>query len=112
MSIVQDTIQNDAGEDITIYIEVDTQPVDHWNDTRGIADQAQNAQDAFKKATTLIHTCAEQIAQSIHTIPAKIKPHEFEAQFSIKFNAEWGAVIAKTSAEAQIQVTLKWCEKD
>jgi hypothetical protein len=109
MPVVKDIIKNDTGEDVTIYIEVADQsvePIDSWGETRGtITDQVQ---DAFQRATTLIHTCAEQIAQSIHSIPAKVNPQEFEVQFAVKFDTRLGAVIAQASSEAQIQVTLRW----
>jgi hypothetical protein len=68
--------------------------------------------DAFQKATLLIHACTENIAEAILTVPEKIKPQAFEAQFSIKFSTEWGAMLAKSGLEGQIQITLKWGEKE
>lgn len=115
MPVMKDTIKSATGEDLAIYIEVDDVVVEDnspWGNTRGIIDHFQQAQEAFQKATTLIHTCAENIAQSIQSIPPAIKPQEFEAQFSVKLSAEWGAVLAKSGIEGQIQVTLKWSERD
>lgn len=115
MPIVKDTIKSASGEDVTIYMEVDSLSTDSanpWGNTRGIADQAPKAVDAFQKATTLIHACVENIAESILTVPEKIKPQAFEAQFSVKFSTEWGAVLAKSGLEGQIQITLKWGEQD
>jgi hypothetical protein len=47
--------------------------------------------------TMMIHTCAKNIAHSIHSISKDAKPKEFEVQFYVKFDLQVGAVLAKTS---------------
>jgi hypothetical protein len=41
-----------------------------------------------------------------------LRPLEFSVQLAIKLDSEVGAVIAKASAGAQLQVTMKWVKKD
>lgn len=122
MPVVQNTIKNDEGQEVTIYIEVDekkasilsdskgtTRSYDPYTDTRSLPKQVQTA---FESATELIHTCAERIAHSIQTVPPQIRPKECEVQFAVKVDAELGAILAKSSMEAQLQVTLKWVDKE
>jgi hypothetical protein len=45
---------------------------------------------------------------SVSQMSDSIKPNEFEVQLAIKFDSEMGAFIAKASAGAQMQVTMKW----
>ena len=69
MSFVQDTIQNNAGEDIIINIEVaDASNSGSWGDTRSLTG---NAEDAFKKANALIRDCAINIAHTVRDIKRK-----------------------------------------
>jgi hypothetical protein len=41
-----------------------------------------------------------------------LDPDEVSLEFGVKFNATAGAVIAKTSAEAHLAVTLTWSRRD
>ncbi len=112
MAVVQNIIKDEAGHDVAIYIEVDEKSLathDPYSETRGASEQAR---EAFQKATELIRTCAENIASSIHSVPEKIRPKEFEVQFAIKIDTQVGALIAKSSTEAQLQVTLRWGGKE
>jgi hypothetical protein len=110
MSFVQDTIQNEAGEDITINIEVaDTPDAGSWSETRSLT---ANTQDAFNKANALIRDCALNIAQTVQDIQAQAKPQEIEVQFAVKIDSTVGVMIAQSSMGAQLQVTLRWTEKD
>lgn len=111
MAVIENTVKGDSGQDITIYIEVDEHSVarDPYRNTRGVSE---GVKAAFESSMELIHTSAEKIAETVHTIPEKVRPRGFEVQFAIKIDAELGAVIAKSSTEAQLQVTLRWGEKD
>jgi len=110
MPYIQDVVKNDAGEDVTISIEVDEAAGrSSYRDTRGAGQQAQ---EAFQKAMELIHTCAEQIATTVQTVSTKVRPRGSEVQFAVTIETEVGVVIAKASMEAQFQVTLKWEQKD
>ncbi len=40
------------------------------------------------------------------------RPSEFEVQLAIKLDSQVGAILAKASAEAQLQVTMKWVKSE
>ncbi len=114
MAIIRDTVKNAAGQDVVVYIEVDEKrtPAMAGSTPHGNIPGAPGAstQEAFKKTMELIHVCAEQIANSVHTIPEKVRPQEFSMEFAVKLDTELNAIIARSSIEAQFQVTLTWKE--
>lgn len=112
MAILKDTVTNEAGQQVTVYIEVDEAKVPHspYGETRGPGFQGKDVKDALEKAMELVRTCAEQVAGTVQKIPEKMRPAGCEVLFAIKFDTEVGAMIAKVSTEAQLQVTLKWGE--
>lgn len=112
MTVIHEAITNEEGQIIDIYMEVDDQSIpDIGRDTRGGQDVLASAQQAFTKSMQLIHACAEQVAKAVNRVKDEARPDGFEVQIALKIDGEWGAVIAKTGAEASIQVTLKWESK-
>ena len=121
MPVIESTVKDSKGTVATIYIEVDdphaiitpnpfTQTRSNpFEDTR---DGEQVVTDVFNKGMELIRNCAEQIVTTVHKVDQTARPSEFEVQLSIKLDSQVGAILAKTSAEAQLQVTLKWVKKD
>ena len=99
-----------------IYVEVDeardVEPGSIYAEieTRGDATQkvVTLARDVFGDGVELARSCAVRVAQGLADLPGKMKPDEFELQLSIKLDSEVGAVIAKTSAGAQLQVSMRW----
>lgn len=110
MPIVQDVVKNQDGQEVAISIEVD-EPIayDPFSETRGTTEYIKHS---FEQAMGLIQICAEQVASAVHTVSEKARPTDFEIQLAIKIDAQVGAIIAKSSTEAQLQVTLKWSKKD
>lgn len=111
MAIMKDTVRNDNGQEVALYIEFDAEEAirDTYED---IDDELRgpsipDAKEAFHKAMDLIHTCAEQVAHTVQKIPEKTRPAACEVQFSVKLSTGV-AVLVNTSSEAQLQVTLKW----
>lgn len=109
MAIVQDIIQNEDGENVTIFIEVADTTTSGWNNTRTLTGQAE---DSFRKANVLIRDCAVNIARTVRDIQTKTQPKEIEVQFAVKIDTTIGVMVAQASTEAQLQVTLRWGEKD
>lgn len=113
MGVMKDTVKTDDGHETVLYIEYDEEDSlpgmyagpDAEDELRGIA--LPDAHEAFKKSMELIHTCAEQVAQTIENLSEKARPAACEVQFSIKLSAGV-ALLVNTSSEAQLQVTLKW----
>jgi hypothetical protein len=114
MPILKNT-QNVNGNDITIYLESDRAfpQESHYDDLRVDAGKVIDAaRDVFGDGLELAHSCAARVVESMKNIDKTIRPKEFEVQLSIKLDSEVGAVIAKLGAEAQMQVTMKWVQKD
>ena len=111
MPIVKDITVNQDGKETVFYIEVDKLPAEQRSyETRGpVEDALKKTHGIFTSAMDLIHDCAGQVAQTLNTLNQDVGFSELEVQLSMKFDASVGvAVIAQTSAEAQLQVTMKW----
>lgn len=100
-------------EEVAIYIEVDNLPFvkSPYENVRGgeaTKEVITAAGDLFGDAMKLTRNCAKQIVDSVKKMDEAIRPEEFEVKLAIKLDAEVGAVIAKASTGAQIEVTMKW----
>ncbi len=105
MLVIESTETVD-GEAITMSIEVD-----HVGrgQTRGAADRAARSADGlFEDGLELARRSASKVATTIGAIDARMRPDEFEVTLAIKLDIEAGAVIAKTSAGAQLDVRMLW----
>jgi hypothetical protein len=76
----------------------------------GGEDIVERAEDAFEKAMGTIRTCAEGFFENVRNFPEYICPQEVTMEFGITFGAEVGAVVAKTSGEANFKISLTWKE--
>src|SRR2546422_704623 len=114
MPIIENTVTNPDGEEVTIYIEVDeNQVLNPYADVRGEGfPVVEAAKDVFGSGMKLIRTCAEQIVHTVQTVDHAMRPTEFEVQLAIKLDSQVGAILAKASAEAQLQVRMKWVKKE
>ncbi len=110
MFLLEDTLKGERGQEAVIYIEVDKSLAEHdpYARTRGAPKQVKAA---FEGAMPLLRTCTEHIAVTVRTMPDTMRPDCFEVQFAIKIDTELGAVIARTSTEAQLKVCLIWGER-
>ena len=113
MAIVRSTEALD-GEQVAILIEVDhaTRPVseDAYGQTRaGHAERViEGAQDLFDEGLQLARNCAKQVVGGIQKLDEQLRPAEFQVALAITLDAEVGAILAKSSAGAQLQVTMTW----
>lgn len=104
------------GLDGPIYVEVDGVPAggdlgDLYGGipTRGPADRVlEVARDVYADGLDLARRCARQAADRLHDLGEGVRPDEVELQLSIKLDAELGAVLVKSKAEAQLVVTFRW----
>lgn len=102
-------------QEVTIAIEVDNlpgAPETYYTDLRDSKQVLETIHDLFGAGMVLARNTATRAVASIRQMSEASKPDEFELQFSIKLDAEVGAVIAKTSTEAQLQVKMTWKAKD
>ncbi len=105
-------IQDPAGGP-TIQVEVDSVPTSGggvYRDGRdGAASKVIKAtHDVFGEGLALARACAARVAETLGEISRESRPEEFTLQLAIKLDSEIGAVIAKASAGAQLQVEIKW----
>lgn len=113
MAIVQSTSVID-GQEITIYVEVDEAPILKGrfdeDQTRGelITKVVETAYDVFGEGMVLVRNCARKAVEGVKKMDETFRPEEFELKLAIKFDSEVGAVIAKASSGAQLEVTMRW----
>jgi hypothetical protein len=71
--------------------------------TRGdIPDPTMAFEAAMAKLKPICSAIVKQAKEMVE------QPEEFSVEFGIKLNAEAGVVIAKTSAEANLKISVKW----
>lgn len=101
-------------QEITIAIEVDKLPAapGPYQDLRDGNKGLAVIRDLFGEGMALAQNSAARVVESMRQMNEAIKPDEFELQFAIKLDTEVGAIIAKTSTEAQLQVKMTWKRKE
>jgi Trypsin-co-occurring domain 1 len=87
----------------TLLVEVDDPNVGNAPVARGIAERAQKTFDA---AVAQIRPGVEALMAQLGDLTAK--PEQVSLEFGIKFTADANALIAKTSVEGNVKVTLTW----
>jgi hypothetical protein len=113
MPIVR-SIEKVGDETVDIFVEVDNVPQgqdgDIWGVRRagGVEKVVASAGEVFGSGLNLAKRCAAQVVTTIEGMDKDIRPKEFQVQLAIKLDSEVGAVLAKASAGAQLQVTMKW----
>jgi hypothetical protein len=70
------------------------------------SDMLERAQITYEQAVDRIRPAAESIVQRIRQIAEP--PDEISVEFGIKLNANIGAILASTSAEAQFTLKMTW----
>jgi len=102
------------GQTVQINIEMDSAPSAKtpYGATRGAKETVvESARDYFADGMALARHCAAAMVESMQALGAAVRPDEVELQLAIKLDAQAGAVLTKLSAEAQLQVKLKWTTK-
>jgi hypothetical protein len=106
-----------AAEAGPIYVELDVaEPADGLSAVYGDVETRESpaakvidiARDVYADGLDLARRCAEQAARRLADVGQGVRPDEVELQLAIKLDAAVGAVLVKTSAEAQLLVTFRW----
>jgi hypothetical protein len=92
-----------VGADQTLLVEVDDPNVGNQPVARGVAERAQ---ETFETAIAQIKPGVEAMMAQLRDLTAK--PENISLEFGIKFTAGADALIAKTSVEGNVKVTLSW----
>jgi Trypsin-co-occurring domain 1 len=106
------SVQDSVGG-ATIQIEVDAVPGSEGEVYReyhegGASRVIRATRDVFGEGLALARACAARVAETLEEITRESRPEEFTLQLAIRLDSEVGAVIAKASAGAQLQVEIKW----
>ncbi|MCX5360044.1 CU044_2847 family protein [Streptomyces sp. NBC_00124] len=100
------------GRDGPVYVEVEAAQISVYDgiDTRGNPAERvlEAARDVYADGLDLAKRCARQAAERLGDLGEGFRPDEVELSLSIKLDAELGAVLVKSGAEAQLQVTFRW----
>ncbi|HEY9830843.1 MAG TPA: CU044_2847 family protein [Stenomitos sp.] len=99
------------GEEVEIYIEADQVPAksndEDWGEVRSTRVMSV-VPNLFGDGLRLARNCAARVVENVNQMSTEIKPEEFEVQLAIKLDSEVGAVLAKATTGAQMQITMKW----
>jgi NTP-dependent ternary system trypsin peptidase co-occuring protein len=68
----------------------------------------EESEKAIETALATIQEMARRVAQTIDEIPDSLRPDKAEVEFGVNLHLESGALIAKASTEAQLNVRLSW----
>lgn len=105
------------GPGTPVYIEVDTAPPPDGlgGIYDGVGTRANPAarvvdmtRDIYEDGLLLARTLAARAADRLGDLGEGLRPDEIELQLSLRLDAELGAVLVKSGAEAQLQVTFRW----
>jgi len=117
MSVVAvpvDKADGQASDGAMIYVEVEAvRPVGKGWDSDDVRDRPAEravavARDILEEGVGLARACARRFTEGLRELGDGLAPDEVELQLGITLDAELGAVLAKTKAGAQLQVTLRW----
>jgi Trypsin-co-occurring domain 1 len=93
----------------TIYVEVEK--TYGSEDTTSLDKTLERVQDTFDQAKSTIVCVARGTVEAIRTMDQLLIPDEFTMDFAIRFTAEGNAILAKTSAEANLKVSMTYKHK-
>lgn len=119
MTIVKVPVSDGAGAGSTgpsvVYIEVGSgqAAVSAWDADSVRGSRAEKAvevaTDLLDDAVELARTCAAKFSAGLADLKKDARsPDEVSLEIGITMDVEFGAVLAKARAGAQLQVTLKW----
>jgi hypothetical protein len=88
-----------------IVVEVDEETSGTVRASRS-DDMVDEAGQTFDQALNTIRTSTESVINKLQALTHR--PDEIEMEFGFNMSGEFGAVIAKVTAEANYKVTLRW----
>jgi hypothetical protein len=94
----------------TIVVEVDEPEFEGAIRATGTDEVVKQSIHSFDDAMGKIHAATESAISKLRNLSAQ--PDEITMEFGFNFSAEFGAIIAKATAEANYKVTLNWKRKE
>ncbi|MEV6522268.1 CU044_2847 family protein [Longispora sp. NPDC051575] len=93
----------DAGDAVLVEVEFDGPDI---SPVSRAGDVIQSATGSFGTALTQVRKAASVALETFRDMD--VRPDEVEVEFGVKFNAQAGAVIAKTGVDGHLTIKLKW----
>ncbi|MEU6443346.1 CU044_2847 family protein [Streptomyces sp. NPDC047046] len=115
--MAEETGQGSApDEDIPIFVDTGVPGQREndglWDDVRARGNGAQRVgtvvRDSYGDALDLAERCARQAAARFNALGRAVRPEEVELQLAIRVEAGGTIGLAKSTAEAQLQLTFRW----
>jgi hypothetical protein len=97
----------------TIVVEVDDPLLGARGPTRGLrapGDLTVTASETFQDAFARIQPAAGAVIARLRDLVDP--PDEVEVEFGIQLSAEFGAIVAKASGDANFRVRMRWSNRD
>ncbi len=96
----------------TIVVETDEPeiPGGPVRATKKPGEVLEEARHTFEDALDKIHAATERAIVKLRNLGER--PDEVTMEFGFNLSAEFGAIIASASTEANYKVTLKWAQKE
>ena len=94
----------------SIVVEVDEPESEGAIRATGPSDVLEVAKHSFDDAMGKIRDATESAITKLRNLSAQ--PDEITMEFGFNFSAEFGAIIAKATADANYKVTLNWKRKE
>jgi hypothetical protein len=94
------------GDDGPVVVEIDSSQPGFQSISRKPGEIIHDVQGRFDDALENVRNAAVSALEKFRD--EILDPDQVEIEFGVKFNAEAGAVIAKTSAEGHLTVKLTW----
>lgn len=91
-----------------IMVEVDEPDTSGAIRAGGVQDKSDKLPRNFDEAMKQIHSATESAIQNL--ISLSLRPNSIDMEFGFNLTAQFGAVIAKGTAEATYKVTLRWTQ--
>ena len=93
----------------TIVVETDEPETEGAVRASRAKDGFEVAKQSFNDALEKIHSATESAITKLRNLSEK--PDEVTMEFGFNFSAEFGAIIAKATTDANYKVTLNWKRK-
>lgn len=71
-----------------------------------VSNLPQKVADMLPELQSTIQGVTKLVSRAIHAL--EVKPAETVVEFGVKVSAELGVMVATSSAEAQIKMSMKW----
>ena len=107
MNIIE--FKTEDNEILLIEVEAKKAGTYRGSNDKGDKDSLFKAEDKFEKALATLKTLATATMRAVRDIADS--PDEYEVKVGLKFTAEANVILAKSSAEGNFEVTMKWKNK-